>query len=61
MVLILLGGTVFVKNSSVPLLEASLEIDSEVEQIQRNDLMYLMKESEEDMPQVLSDLDPRRK
>lgn len=45
-----LGSTIFVKNSSVPMLEVHVEIENDSELIQNNDVLYLMHEDQLKLP-----------
>lgn len=56
-----LGKTIAVKNSSLPMLEVTLEFDSEFDHIKKTDVLYLLSEKEKDMPRALPELNPRRK
>ena len=57
----MIGNTLYVKNSSVPMLEITLEMDSETEFIQNNDILYLLPESEVALPTKHHLLDPKKK
>lgn len=45
-VVIHLGNTVYLKNSSIPMLEVTLEFESENEKIMNNDILYVMSENQ---------------
>ena len=43
------------------MLEVTLEIDSDIEQIKKTDILYLMSDTADSVPTTLLDLDPKRK
>lgn len=45
-----LGSTLYVANSSVPMLEVQVDIDNDHESIQNNDVLYLMLENQLKLP-----------
>ena len=57
-VTIVIGETIRVQNSSIPMLEAHIEIEAENDGIQHNDLLYLMPDEEDRVPSIHAHLDP---